>query len=140
MATKRQSRVIVGRLFHRERVDLRAHQNLWGCLQLAETNKKRLLLNRSLSKHRLGLRWEKGDSAPLKTPGLLTADDGLREMMKALSGAVDGVGTSRCPRRRRRMHGPNSARTREGRGPLKASKRRVQLLTINIKFAPRRLV
>ena len=90
MATKRQSRVIVGRLFHRERVDLRAHQNLWGYLQLAETNKKRLLLNRSLSKHRLGLRWEKGDSAPLKTPGLLT-DDGLREMMKALSGAVAWV-------------------------------------------------
>ena len=138
MATKRQSRVIVGRLFHRERVDLRAHQNLWGYYpQLAETNKKRLLLNRSLSKHRLGLRWEKGDSAPLKTPGLLT-DDGLREMMKALSGAVDGVGTSRC--RNRRIHGPNSARTREGRGPLKASKRRAQLLTINIKFAPRRLV
>ena len=91
MATKRQSRVIVGRLFYRERVDLRAHQNLWGYYpQLAETNKKRLLLNRSLSKHRLGLRWEKGDSAPLKTPGLLT-DDGLREMMKALSGAVAWV-------------------------------------------------
>ena len=75
----------------RARESIYVHIKIYGdTCNWQRPTKKRLLLNRSLSKHRLGLRWEKGDSAPLKTPGLLT-DDGLREMMKALSGAVAWV-------------------------------------------------
>ena len=66
-----------------------------------------------------GFAMGKGDSAPLKTPGLLT-DDGLREMMKAL--AVAWV-----------LH---DAAAQAERSPFKASTRRAKLLTINIKFAP----